>query len=86
MRRGGKIPSTWFLWGGWVALLTLPFVGAASAVQIALAVGLGGSPSMRPAGCRSIRSHPESGKPRPPDGPSLGVTRRSFWGRDFWPC
>lgn len=42
MRRGGKIPSAWFLWGGWVALLTLPFVGAASAVQIALAVGLGG--------------------------------------------
>lgn len=42
MGLGGKIPSAWFLWGGWVALLTLPFVGATSAVQIALAVGIGG--------------------------------------------
>ncbi|MBI1864691.1 MAG: hypothetical protein HYR98_02990 [Nitrospirae bacterium] len=35
---------------------------------------------MRPAGGLSVRSRPESGKPRSRDGPLLSDTRPSFWG------
>lgn len=42
MAPGGKTVTAWLLGGGWIALLTLPFVGPVRALQIALAVGIGG--------------------------------------------